>query len=97
MNFSLIGTTPQSYVPHGGGSCQVALSYDSGKTWSTIWSYMGGCVLDKTTYDVVIPPEAPSGEVLFAWDWFNLQVRIRKNREARVVLWSVSDFRAGQP
>lgn len=73
MNFSLIGTTPSDYVPHGGGSCQAALSYDSGKTWSTIWSYMGGCVLDATTYDVLIPADAPSGEVLFAWDWFNLQ------------------------
>lgn len=55
---------------HGGGSCQIALSYDKGKTWKVIKSIMGGCPLPKK-YNFKIPSDAPSGEALLAWTWFN--------------------------
>lgn len=58
---------------HSGGSCQFSMSYDKGLTWNVILSYMGGCLVDSMTIHVDIPPEAPSGEALFAWSWFNSQ------------------------
>ncbi|EEH34429.1 hypothetical protein PAAG_05478 [Paracoccidioides lutzii Pb01] len=56
---------------HGGGSCQVSLSYNGGVTFRVIKSMIGGCPLAKS-YAVEIPHSAPRGEVLFAWTWFNL-------------------------
>ena len=58
---------------HGGGSCQVSLSFDKGSTWIAIHSYVGNCPsgTGKTSYPFVIPADAPMGEALFAWSWFN--------------------------
>ncbi|KAL4972339.1 hypothetical protein BDW66DRAFT_7410 [Aspergillus desertorum] len=55
---------------HGGGSCQIALSYDKGKTFQVIHSMLGGCPMTKS-YKFTIPADAPSGEALLAWSWFN--------------------------
>ncbi|PGG97454.1 DNA-directed RNA polymerase [Blastomyces parvus] len=56
---------------HSGGSCQLSLSYDNGASWKVIKSMMGGCPL-VSSYSFQIPSNAPSGEALFAWSWFNL-------------------------
>ncbi|KAJ9108978.1 hypothetical protein QFC21_000301 [Naganishia friedmannii] len=66
VNVTLAGT-----ATHHGGSCQFSMSYDSGSTWNVIQSYIGGCVTDSNIIDVAIPSEAPSGDALFAWTWFN--------------------------
>ncbi|EED13456.1 extracellular protein, putative [Talaromyces stipitatus ATCC 10500] len=55
---------------HGGGSCQLSLSYDTGKTFTVIQSMEGGCPL-TSNYSFTIPSDAPSGQALFAWSWFN--------------------------
>ncbi|KAL2869233.1 putative extracellular protein [Aspergillus lucknowensis] len=55
---------------HGGGSCQIALSYDTGKTFTVIHSMLGGCPITKS-YKFTIPADAPSGEALLSWSWFN--------------------------
>ena len=55
---------------HTGGSCQFALSYDSGKTFKVIKSIIGGCPLEGE-YNFTIPSSAPSGDALFAWTWMN--------------------------
>lgn len=55
---------------HGGGSCQLSLSYDTGKSFTVIQSIEGGCPL-TSNYTFTIPSDAPSGEALFAWSWFN--------------------------
>ena len=58
-------------APHGGGSCQLSLSYDNGATFKVIKSMIGGCPL-TTTYTFTIPAFAPSSSsALFAWSWFN--------------------------
>jgi hypothetical protein len=57
-------------VTHGGGSCQLSLSYDNGATFKVIKSMIGGCPLTQQ-YDFTIPSFAPSGTALFAWTWFN--------------------------
>jgi hypothetical protein len=57
-------------VTHGGGSCQLSLSYDNGATFKAIKSMIGGCPLTQQ-YDFTIPSFAPSGIALFAWTWFN--------------------------
>jgi hypothetical protein len=57
---------------HGGGSCQLSLSYDNGATFRVIKSMIGGCPL-TTTYDFTIPSYAPAGVALFAWTWQNYE------------------------
>ena len=66
-NMSLAGS-----ATHGGGSCQLSLSYDNGATFRVIKSMIGGCPL-ASTYDFTIPSYAPSGNALLAWTWQNLE------------------------
>jgi hypothetical protein len=56
---------------HDGGSCQLSLSYDVGKSFQVIKSMEGGCPYPME-YDFPIPADAPGGHALFAWTWFNL-------------------------
>ncbi|RGP79700.1 spore coat sp96 precursor [Fusarium longipes] len=57
---------------HGGGSCQASLSFDKGETWQVIHSYIGNCPAAGTSsFDFKVPSDAPSGEAIFAWTWFN--------------------------
>ena len=67
INYTIAGT-----ATHGGGSCQISMSYDLGATWSVIFSYVGGCLIEGLTTSLTIPTDAPSGEALFSWSWFNL-------------------------
>ncbi|OJI96692.1 hypothetical protein ASPVEDRAFT_146150 [Aspergillus versicolor CBS 583.65] len=60
----------QGSATHNGGSCQISLSYDKGKTFRVIHSMIGGCPLEKS-YKFKVPSDAPSGEALLAWTWFN--------------------------
>lgn len=55
---------------HDGGSCQLALTYDQGETFKVIESMLGECPKAKK-YKFEIPEDAPSGEALLAWTWFN--------------------------
>ncbi len=55
---------------HNGGSCQVSLSYDGGRTFRVVHSYVGGCPL-KSTWPFQLPNDTPAGEAIFAWSWFN--------------------------
>lgn len=55
---------------HDGGSCQLALTYDQGKSFKVIESMLGDCPIAKK-YDFSIPSDAPDGEALLAWTWFN--------------------------
>ncbi|WEW59151.1 MutS-like protein [Emydomyces testavorans] len=55
---------------HGGGSCQISLSYDNGQTFRVAKSIIGGCPL-KPEYSFTVPSNAPSGNALLAWTWFN--------------------------
>lgn len=65
-NISLAGT-----VTHGGGSCQISLSYDNGGTFRVIKSMIGGCPLEST-FNFTIPSYVPSAtSVLLAWTWQN--------------------------
>lgn len=66
-NFTITG---QTY--HDGGSCQASLSYDKGQTFKVIHSYIGGCPPPgDSSWDFTVPADAPAGEALFAWTWFN--------------------------
>ncbi|KAG6231428.1 hypothetical protein E4U34_004925 [Claviceps purpurea] len=57
---------------HNGGSCQASLSFDSGKTWKVIHSWIGNCPLHgDSTFQFTVPSDTPSGPALFAWSWFN--------------------------
>ena len=68
-NFTLGGS-----ATHDGGSCQAALSYDKGKTFTVIHSYLGGCPVVTPaggSFNFQIPSDAPTGAAMFAWTWFN--------------------------
>jgi hypothetical protein len=60
----------QGSATHGGGSCQISLSYDNGQTFQVIHSMLGGCPL-QSSYSFKVPADAPSGQALLAWSWFN--------------------------
>ncbi|KAK6429951.1 hypothetical protein LTR95_013900 [Oleoguttula sp. CCFEE 5521] len=64
-NISLEGS-----ATHLGGSCQLSLSYDEGKTFKVIKSIIGGCPLTPS-YDFTVPEFMPAGNALFAWTWQN--------------------------
>nr|OQO15673.1 hypothetical protein B0A51_16803 [Rachicladosporium sp. CCFEE 5018] len=64
-NISLEGS-----ATHLGGSCQLSLSYDEGKTFKIIKSIIGGCLL-TSSYDFTVPEFMPEGNALFAWTWQN--------------------------
>ncbi|KAJ5643466.1 uncharacterized protein N7484_005973 [Penicillium longicatenatum] len=55
---------------HDGGSCQLALTYDQGESFKVIESMLGDCPIAKK-YDFQIPSDAPDGQALLAWTWFN--------------------------
>ncbi|OJJ65731.1 hypothetical protein ASPBRDRAFT_139491 [Aspergillus brasiliensis CBS 101740] len=55
---------------HGGGSCQISLSYDMGETFRVIHSILGHCP-EPLHYSFRIPEDAPYGPALLAWTWFN--------------------------
>ena len=66
-NFSVTGG-----ATHGGGSCQIALSYDKGKSFTVIHSYIGSCPLSSgEQFQFTIPGDAPTGSSMFAWVWYN--------------------------
>jgi len=59
---------------HEGGSCQLSISYDSGKTFKVIKSIEGGCVNKAggdQSFDFTVPADAKAGDAVFAWTWFN--------------------------
>lgn len=62
--------TTAGTATHGGGSCQLSLSYDKGATFTVIESYIGDCPL-AGKYDFTIPADAESGDAIFAWTWHN--------------------------
>jgi len=76
-------------APHGGGSCQISLTYDmqpnAGSRFTVIKSFQGACpvaaagneVSGPYTLPYTIPKDAPSGKAVLAWTWFNR----RGNRE----------------
>ncbi|KAG6131268.1 hypothetical protein E4U28_007015 [Claviceps purpurea] len=67
QNMTITGT-----ATHNGGSCQASLSFDSGKTWKVIHSWIGNCPLQgDPTFKFTVPSDTPSGPALFAWSWFN--------------------------
>ncbi|TXT12793.1 hypothetical protein VHUM_01194 [Vanrija humicola] len=66
-NFTIVGT-----AFHGGGSCQASLSYDGGRTFTVIQSIIGNCpVFGSGNFDFTVPSDAPAGNAVFAWTWFN--------------------------
>ncbi|KAM4067421.1 endoglucanase [Hirsutella rhossiliensis] len=57
---------------HRGGSCQASVSFDRGSTWEVLHSYIGNCpVAGDSSYKFILPNDTPTGEMLFAWTWFN--------------------------
>ncbi|KAK4547921.1 hypothetical protein LTR36_010640 [Oleoguttula mirabilis] len=86
-NMSLAGS-----ATHGGGSCQLSLSYDNGATFRVIKSMIGGCPL-TSTYDFTIPSYAPTGNALLAWTWQNYE----GNREFYMNCAEVSIMSGGMP
>ncbi|POR36868.1 Uncharacterized protein TPAR_02934 [Tolypocladium paradoxum] len=59
-------------TPHKGGSCQASVSFDGGNSFKVIHSYIGNCpVLGDSSYRFTLPSDTPSGEMLFAWTWYN--------------------------
>ncbi|PTD07323.1 hypothetical protein FCULG_00006346 [Fusarium culmorum] len=62
----------QGGADHAGGSCQASLSFDRGRTWVAIQSWIGNCpIAPLSTFKFTLPVDTPAGNALFAWTWFN--------------------------
>lgn len=69
---SLLNQSLTGGAYHDGGSCQASISEDNGVTFKVIESYIGSCPLQSGgSFTFNVPKETKSGEVLFAWSWFN--------------------------
>jgi hypothetical protein len=53
---------------HGGGSCQISMSYDNGMNFKVVKSMIGGCPTEKS-YEFTVPEYAEGGQILLAWTW----------------------------
>jgi LysM repeat protein len=66
-------------APHGGGSMQASLSFDQGKTFRVIKSFIGNAPRNTggnsedpdQSYTFTVPQDAKSGDAIFSWTWFN--------------------------
>ncbi|KAI8054216.1 hypothetical protein BDF22DRAFT_603246, partial [Syncephalis plumigaleata] len=67
VNIELYGSST-----HGGGHCQVAISYDE-KHWVTIKTIIHDCMVNNNmTIVAPVPAHAPSSEhAVLAWTWIN--------------------------
>ncbi|KAF9275433.1 hypothetical protein BGZ68_010805 [Mortierella alpina] len=63
---------------HGGGFCQMSLSYDGGESFHLIGEYTHSCPDFYYEWPVTIPKNAPScheaGKCLFVWTWTAVNV-----------------------
>ena len=71
---------------HYGGSCQVGFSIDQGKTFQVAKSYEGNCphrhgsnTASGQNFDFHVPADLPTGDVVFAWTWFNREAEFNMN------------------
>ena len=81
QNFNLSGIGD-----HYGGSCQVGFSVDKGKTFQVATSWEGNCPHRKggqdtslQNFDFNVPADIPTGDVVFAWTWFNREQEFNMN------------------
>ncbi|PSR77654.1 extracellular protein [Coniella lustricola] len=66
-NVTIVGGTT-----HNGGSCQISLSTDGGSNFTVLESIVGGCPSSRnTSLAFKVPADAPLGDALLAWTWFN--------------------------
>ncbi|KAI9875315.1 MAG: hypothetical protein M1830_008633 [Pleopsidium flavum] len=87
QNFSLTGIGN-----HFGGSCQVGFSVDHGKTFQVATSYEGNCphrnggeAASGQKFDFTVPADIPTGDVVFAWTWYNREQEFNMNCAAVTV------------
>ncbi|KAI9763642.1 MAG: hypothetical protein M1840_000356 [Geoglossum simile] len=68
---------------HYGGSCQVGFSVDGGKTFQVATSYEGNCphrhATESQDFSFTVPADIPTGDVVFAWTWFNREQEFNMN------------------
>ncbi|KAI9820535.1 MAG: hypothetical protein M1832_003726 [Thelocarpon impressellum] len=84
---------------HYGGSCQVGFSVDKGETFQVATSYEGNCPHrtagggpEGQNFDFTVPADMPTGDVVFAWTWFNREQEFNMNCAAVTITGA-----SGQP
>ncbi|KAI9829952.1 MAG: hypothetical protein M1819_005924 [Sarea resinae] len=81
---------------HWGGSCQVGFSTDNGNTFHVATTYEGNCPHRNGGYDAgqnfnfTVPSDIPTGDVVFAWTWFNREQEFNMNCAAVTITPSTS-------
>ncbi|KAI9024799.1 hypothetical protein DFJ74DRAFT_631929 [Hyaloraphidium curvatum] len=57
---------------HGGGHCQLAVSYDAGSTFVVLDTILGDCLIRGMSHTFTLPADLPaSPSAVFAWTWVN--------------------------
>ncbi|TID18052.1 hypothetical protein E2P81_ATG11021 [Venturia nashicola] len=101
QSWSMAGPAPLGGT-HYGGSCQIGLSLDKGKTFRTITSYEGNCPHRNGSEDsagqmfnFTVPNDLPVGEAVFAWTWFNREQEFNMNCAAVLISGGNSTSKVG--
>ncbi|KAF9933073.1 hypothetical protein BGZ65_004242 [Modicella reniformis] len=80
---------------HGGGFCEMSLSYDGGRTFHQIGQYTRSCPDFYYEWPVKVPDNVPScntpGKCLFVWSWTAVNVPQFYINCADVIIEGVAD------
>lgn len=57
---------------HGGGHCQLSVSYDGGNTFVVVDTVLGDCLISGMSRTFTLPSNLPAASsAIFAWSWLN--------------------------
>lgn len=65
-----ISITLEGTATHGGGHCQIGVSYDD-TTFVVLKTVLNNCLLDSMTYSFDLPENVSSGNLTVFWTWIN--------------------------
>ena len=70
FNDSKLTVILEGTAVHGGGHCQLGVSYDD-KTFVVLQTVIGNCLLDTKSYSFDLPQNSKGGGMTIFWTWIN--------------------------
>ena len=70
FNDSKLTVILEGTAVHGGGHCQLGVSYDD-KTFVVLQTVIGNCLLDTKSYSFDLPRNSKGGGMTIFWTWIN--------------------------
>ena len=70
FNDSKLTVILEGTTVHGGGHCQIGVSYDD-KTFIVLRTVIANCLLDTKSYSFDLPQNSKGGDMTIFWTWIN--------------------------